>query len=72
MELIKTVTKVSPTETILALPIGIPTPIKNRDIKAGNIKSTISRLRGKGYVIECTEEGRIDDVVVTLIRDPKH
>lgn len=58
--------KVSPTNTITSLKLNVPTPIKNRDIKAGNVKSTISRLRKKGYVIEYTEEGRIDDVLVTL------
>lgn len=62
--------KVSPTATITSLKINVPTSIKNRDIKAGNLKSTISRLRKKGYEIEYTEEGRIDDVVVTLKKKP--
>ena len=62
--------KVSPTATITSLKINVPTSIKNRDIKAGNLKSTISRLRKKGYEIEYTEEGRIDDVVVTWKKKP--
>lgn len=34
--------KVSLTATIVSLKINVPTSIKNRDIKAGNLKSTIS------------------------------
>lgn len=63
-------TKFSPTKTIISLKINVPTPIRNRDIKIGTIKSTISRLRKKGYIIEYTEEGRIDDVLVTLKKVP--
>lgn len=60
--------KVSPMATILSLPIGIPTPIKHRDIKVGNLKSTITRLRKKGYEISYTEEGRVDDLLITRIK----
>lgn len=59
--------KVSPTDTILNLPVGIPTSIKNRDIKTGVVKTTISRLRNEGHIIEYTEKGRIDDILVTLV-----
>lgn len=62
--------KFSPTETIISLKMNVPTPIRNRDIKTGTIKSTISRLRKKGYIIEYTEEGRVDDILVTLKKVP--
>lgn len=60
--------KVSPTATILSLPLGVPTPIRNRDIKIGNLKSTITRLRKKGYEIAYTEEGRVDDLLITRLK----
>lgn len=60
--------KISPTATILSLPIGIPTPIKHKDIKIGTLKSTITRLRKKGHEIKYTEEGRTDDLLVTLLK----
>lgn len=66
MKSAKLKTIISPTKTILALPVGVPTPIKHKDIKCGTLKSTITRLRKKGYIIDYTEDGRVDDVLVTL------
>lgn len=62
------VKKAFPTETILRLPVGIPTPIKHKDIKIGTLKSTITRLRKQGHVIEYTEAGRIEDLLITLVK----
>lgn len=70
MNKVKLITKVSPTNTTISLKMGIPTSIKNREIKAGNLKSTITRLRKRGYEIEYTEDGRIDDILVTLKKKP--
>lgn len=54
--------------TLIALEIGIPTVIKNSQIKACSIRSAIRKLAKKGYSFKQSEEGRINDVVVTRIK----
>lgn len=64
----KVATKKSPSDTITSLPENIPTKVMNKDIKAGNLKSTITRLRKKGHKIEYTEKGCPDYVIVTRLK----
>lgn len=68
MNEVELITKVSPTETIKNLPRGVPTLIRNKDIKVGCVKTTITNLRKQGHIIEYTEDGRIDDIIVTRVK----
>lgn len=61
-------TKIDVQGTILALKIGVPTVIKNSQIKACSIRSAIRKLSSKGYSFKLSEEGRIDDVIVTRLK----
>lgn len=61
-------TKTDVQGTLLALKIGVPTAIKNTQIKACSIRSAIRKLTMKGYSFKQSEDGRIDDVVVTRLK----
>lgn len=61
--LIKTKTDVQ--GTLLSLPIGKPTSIKNSLIKACSIRSAVRKLKDAGFSFNITEKGRVDDVIVT-------
>lgn len=61
-------TKTDVQGTLLALKIGVPTAIKNNQIKACSIRSAIRKLATKGYSFKQSEEGRIDDVIVTRLK----
>lgn len=61
-------TKTDVQGTLLALKIGVPTAIKNTQIKACSIRSAIRKLSSKGYSFKQSEEGRIDDVIVTRLK----
>ncbi|RHJ76382.1 hypothetical protein [Parabacteroides sp. AM08-6] len=61
-------TKTDVQGTLLALKIGVPTVIKNTQIKACSIRSAIRKLTIKGYSFKQSEEGRIDDVIVTRLK----
>lgn len=61
-------TKTDVQGTLLSLGIGVPTSIKNKEIKACSIRSAIRKLNQKGYSFKQSEEGRIDDVIVTRLK----
>lgn len=61
-------TKTDVQGTLIALEIGVPTAIKNTQIKACSIRSAIRKLAQKGYSFKQSEEGRIDDVIVTRLK----
>lgn len=54
--------------TLLSLKIGVPTSIKNREIKACSLRSANRILKKKGYSFILSEAGRIDDVIVTRLK----
>ena len=54
--------------TLLSLKIGVPTSIKNREIKACSLRSANRILKAKGYSFILSEAGRIDDVIVTRLK----
>ncbi|WP_099465601.1 hypothetical protein [Parabacteroides provencensis] len=61
-------TKTDVQGTLLSLKVGFPTSIKNTQIKACSIRSAIRKLNQKGYSFKQSEEGRIDDVIVTRLK----
>lgn len=61
-------TKINVQGTLLSLEIGTPTSIKNKVIKACSVRSAIRQLNSKGYSFKQSEEGRIDDVIVTRLK----
>ncbi|QGT70198.1 hypothetical protein FOC41_04125 [Bacteroides ovatus] len=62
------VKRVDVQATLLSLKIGVPTSIKNREIKACSLRSANRILKAKGYSFILSEAGRIDDVIVTRIK----
>ena len=62
------VKRVDVQATLLSLKIGVPTSIKNREIKACSLRSANRILKAKGYSFILSEAGRIDDVIVTLLK----
>lgn len=62
------VKRVDVQATLLSLKIGVPTSIKNREIKACSLRSANRILKGKGYSFILSEAGRIDDVIVTRVK----
>lgn len=70
MEKAKIVTRNSAIETIKAMPVGVSQEICNRDIRVAVVKGTVRVLRKKGWLIDCTEKGSKDGVIVTIIRRP--
>lgn len=65
---VSVVKKVDVQATLLSLKIGIPTSIKNRDIKACSLRSANRILKGRGYSFILSEAGRIDDIIVTRLK----
>lgn len=61
-------TKISIKDTLLSLPIGKPTAIKNKDIPYLKIKRGSDYLNSKGYKFSYSVAGRVDDVVVTRLK----
>lgn len=62
------VKRVDVQATLLSLKIGVPTSIKNREIKACSLRSANRILKAKGYSFILSEAGRIDDVIVTRLK----
>lgn len=62
------VKRVDVQATLLSLKIGVPTSIKNREIKACSLRSANRILKAKGYSFILSEAGRIDDVIVTRVK----
>ena len=54
--------------TLLSLKVGIPTSIKNKEIKACSLRSANRILKRKGYSFILSEAGRIDDIIVTRLK----
>lgn len=70
MEKARIVTRNSAMETIKAMPIGVPQEICNRDIRVNVSKATVGVLRRKGWIIDCTEKGSTDGIIITIHSKP--
>lgn len=70
MKRAKIVTKNSAIKTIKAMPLGVSQEICNRDIRVAVVKETVRVLRKKGWLIDCTEKGSKDGVILTINRRP--
>lgn len=64
----KIVTKPSLADTLRSLSIGKPTIIKNSQFKPNSVRNTISRLKKSGYDFSASEEGQIDQIIVTRLK----
>lgn len=62
------VKKIDVQATLLSLKVGVPTSIKNKEIKACSLRSANRILKGKGYSFILSEAGRVDDIIVTRIK----
>lgn len=61
-------TRISVKDTLLSLPVGKPTAIKNKDIPYLKIKRSSDYLNTKGYKFSYSVAGRVDDVIVTRLK----
>lgn len=60
--------KISVTDTLLNMNVGETVSIKINQIKAGVVRTSVSRLNANGYRYTVSEAGRIDDIVVTRFK----
>lgn len=68
IEKVKIVTKTDVQGTLANLRIGVPTSIRNAQIKACSVRSGVKKLALKGYEFDISERGRVDDIIVTRIK----
>lgn len=68
IEKVKLVSKISPTETLRAMEIGIPVLIPRKYMKIYSIRTAATKLKSQGYEFSITEKGLIDDALVTRLR----
>lgn len=61
-------TRISISDTLLALPLGQPVEIKNKVLPYLKIKRSVDYLNSKGHKFTLSTAGRIDDVEVTRLR----
>ena len=63
---IKTREKISVQDTLLEnVPVNGELVIKTKLIKANSIRSAVRSLKKKGYAFSATEDGYVDEVLVT-------
>lgn len=62
------VKKISATESMKRIPPGTSLLIKTKDIKRSSLESAKRRLNQRGYSFEVSEEGLIDEVLVTRFK----
>lgn len=68
MNKVNLIRKISVKDTILSLPIGKPTPIKNSVIPYLKLKRSVDYLKTLGHDIKLSVAGRLDDTVVTRLK----
>lgn len=56
------------TETLKSLEIGVGNLFSIRDYKAAVVRSAATKLKSSGYGFSITEEGMIDEYIVTRLR----
>lgn len=61
---------VSPTKTLRAMKSGQTVKIPTRHIKTSAIRVTASRLKKNGYSFHVSEEGLIDETLITCLKSP--
>jgi len=55
-------------DTLKSLEIGVAYLFKVRDSKVYTTRATASKLQDQGYLFTISEEGRIDDYIVTRLK----
>lgn len=65
---VKIVSKPSLNNTLKSLPLGEPYKFQCTDFKTQSARIAVSGLRKKGYQFKLTEEGMVNEYVVTRLK----